>query len=470
MNIKGALQVLTEKAVSMSTKELATIIHKVSEITGYTIYGSASVNWLKARSNIYMNRGVAGNDTIYSALRILLDKTTEAPIILNDVVDEKAQRNLLQIKSLDDHKIIKHRLLSLKAYEEVVKDPIIDLLENPNSYQSSIEFWEAFWGWYYAYGDTYIFGLEPGEDSRNAGKPVELHIIPASIVTKEYGGDVWQPTITYKFTLRGVYFELNQSQMFNMSQWNPTTEMPYGDGLSPLQAGDKIITKAALSADAQAAQFANGGRITLMSGDPTKGSLSPVQMDAMRQHVLDQMKGVDNNGNKVFTNGYVNAQMIGDTIRDMSMIEGDNADRARQAVLMGVDPILLGDKSASSYNNAAEAYKGLVRNRVVPALNKRDKGVTKWLIPKFGNLARVLTSDISYYSELQPDYAIVSGYVSNPKLILKTNEIRVLFGFDTDDNPLFEKSIVPSGYMDYEQVFETLDNVDAALKGYEGGY
>ena len=462
MNIKGALAVFLEKAVAVS--------YKAGDTFGYTVQGTAAVEWMKGRSNLYMNRGYAGNDTIYSALRILLDKTTEAPIILNDVIDEKAQRNLLQIKSLDDHKIIKHRLLSLKAYEEVSSDPIIDLLNNPNTYQSSIEFWEAFWGWYYAYGDTYIFGLEPGEESRNSGKPIELHIIPASIVTKQYGGDVWQPVIYYQFTLRGVRFNLDQNQMFNMSQWNPTNEMPYGDGLSPLQAGDKIITKASLSAEAQAAQFANGGRITVLSGDPSKGSLTPQQMDAMKQHIHDQMKGAHNNGNKVFTNGFVNAQMIGDTIRDMSMIEGDNADRARQSILVGVDPILVGDKSASSYNNAGEAYKGLVRNRVVPALNKRDLAVTNWLIPKFGDLKRVLRSDISYYSELQPDYAIVSSYVTNPKLILKSNEIRALFGFDTLDDANYEKALVPSGYMDYEQVFTTLDSIDEALKGYDGGY
>ena len=463
MNIKGSLAVLFEKAVAVS--------YKASELAGYTIYGTAAVDWMKGRSGIYMNRGVAGNDTIYSALRILLDKTTEAPLLLNEIKDEKAYNSRLQIKSFDDHKIIKHRLLSLKAMEEITKDPILDLLDNPNSYQSNIEFWEAFWGWYYAYGDAYVFGLQPGEESRNAGKPIELHVIPASIVTKQYGGDIWQPTITYQFMIRGVEFKLGQDDIWNLSQWNPTTGMPYGDGLSPLQAGDKVITKAGLSAEAQASAFKNGGRITVLSGDPTKGSLTPVQMDAMKQHINDQMKGAHNNGNKVFTNGYVNAQMIGDTIRDMSMIEGDNADRARQAILMGVDPILLGDKSASSYNNASEAYKGLVRNRVVSALNKRDKSLSEWLLPKFGNENRALCSDISYYSELQPDYAIVSSYVSNPKLILKSNEIRVLFGFDTENNPNYEKAIVPSGYMDYEEVFNTIDTLDEQIAKYEGsGY
>lgn len=471
MNVKGALQVLTEKAVSMTTKELASVITKVSELTGYTIYGSAAITWLNQRSNLYMTNGVAGNDTIYSSLRILLDKSTEAPIILNDVVDEKAHKRYQSIKNFDEYKIISSRLLSVKAYEEVQTDPIIDLLDNPNSYQSSIEFWESFWGWYYAYGDAYIFALTPGEDSRNAGKPIELHVIPASIVSKQYGGDVWQPEITYKFTLRGVYFELNQEQVFNLSQWNPTTEMPYGDGLSPLQPGDKVITKQALSAEAQAAAFSNGGRIAVLSGDPTKGSLSPEQMQAMKGHILDQMKGARNNGNKVFTNGKVEVSMVGDTIRDMSMIEGDNADRARAAVLMGVDPILVGDKSASSYNNANEAYTALVRNRVVPALNKRDRSFSPWLVNKFWNKKRALVTDISEYSELQPDYKILSDYISNPKLRLSANEVRALFRFSRIDNdPTYEKSIVPSGWVNYEDLFTSMDSIDQALKGYTGEY
>lgn len=453
MNIKGAVAVFLNKAIAVS--------YKASEITGTTIYGSAAVDWLKGRSRLYMSKGFAGNDTLYAALRVLIDKTTEAPLLLNEIKDEKASRQLYNLKNFDDHGLIKQKLLSTKAFDEVLKDSVIDLLDNPNSYQSSIEFWEAFWGWFYAYGDTYVFGLTPGEDSNNAGKPFELHIIPATLVTKEYGGDVWNPTIRYKFILRGVSFDMGEDEIFNLSQWNPTNEMPYGDGLSIMQPGDKILTKAALSAEAQASQFKNGGRITLMSGDPSKGALTPVQMDAMKQHINDQMMGAHNNGAKVFTNGFVNAQMIGDTIRDMGMIEGDNADRARIAVLAGVDPILVGDKSASSYNNANEAYTALVRNRVVPSLNKRDKAFTAWLLPKFGNERRALVSDVSYYSELQPDYAIVSGYISNAKLILSANEVRLLFGFDSHTDALYERAVIPSGFMFYDQLDEMPESVDA---------
>lgn len=455
MNIKGAVAVFLEKAIAVS--------YKASEIMGTTVYGTAAVDYLRGRSELYMSKGFASNDTLYAAFRILIDKTVEAPLILNDVKNEKAVKDIFQIKSLDDHKLIKRKLLSHKAFNEVVSDDVLDLLDNPNDYQSSIEFWESFWGWYYVYGDAYIFALTPGEESRNAGIPIGLHIIPASIVTKEYGGDIWQPTVKYKFTLRGIYFELGQDLVFNLSQWNPTTGMPYGDGLSPLQPGDKMLTKAAMSAEAQAAQFANGGRITVLSGDPSKGNLTPVQMDAMKQHIQDQMKGAHNNGNKVFTNGYVTAQMIGDTIRDMSMIEGDNADRARTAVLAGVDPILVGDKSASSYNNAQEAYKGLVRNRVVPALNKRDKAFSAWLLPKFSDAKRVLITDISYYSELQPDYAIVSQYISNPKLIIDANEVRLLFGFDEKADAIYKRAVIPSGYMFYDQLGDELDQADAQM-------
>lgn len=461
MNFKGALKVLTEKAVAVS--------YKASEITGYTIYGTAAVDWLKGRSGHYMNTGYAGNDTVYSVMRVLLDKITEAPLGLNKVIDEKSSKRLYHIKAVDDHKIIQHKLLSLKAFDEVTEDPILDILNNPNSYQSSIEFWEAFWGWYTSYGDTYIFALTAGDDSRNAGQPVSLHIIPASIVTKQYGGDVWSPEIRYQFTLRGVKFDLDQDQMFNMSKWNPLSLSPYGDGLSPMQPGSKIIVKNDLNQTAQASAFKNGGSVTLLSGDPNKGALSPQQMDAMKQHIQDQMVGAENNKNIVMTNGYMNVQKVGDTLSDMQLVLSDEKDRVKIATLFGVDPILVGDKSASSYNNAAEAYKGLVRNVVVSALNKRDLSVTNWLLPKYNKVNHVLRTDISYYSELQPDYAIVSSYVSNPKLILTSDEIRVLFGFDTKGGN-FEKAIVPSGYMDYEQVFQSIDSIDQALKDYDGGY
>lgn len=461
MNIKGAFKVLTEKAVAVS--------YKASEITGSTIYGAALVDWMGGRSSTYMNSGYAGNDTVYSVMRVLLDKIVEAPLALNKVLDEKSSRQIGQIKSLDDHKIIKHKLLSLKAFDEITSDPLLDLLNNPNSYQSSIEFWEAFWGWYTSYGDAYIFGLSPGEDSRNYGKPISLHIIPASIVTKQYGGDVWNPEIRYIFSLRGVQFNLGQEDIFNMSRWNPTNLNPYGDGLSPLQPGGKVVVKNDLNQTAQASAFKNGGSVTLLSGDPAKGVLTPVQMDAMKQHINDQMVGAHNNKNIVMTNGYLSVQKVGDTLADMQLVVSDQTDRVKIATLFGVDPILVGDKSASSYNNAAEAYKGLVRNVVVAALNRRDLAFTNWIIPKFGYVKTVLTSDISYYSELQPDYAIISSYVTNPKLILSSDEIRVLFGFDTKGGN-YEKAIVPSGYMDYEDVFTDMSSIDAAIKNYEGEY
>jgi len=425
---------------------------------------NGQVQWLFGDAQKIVKSGYIDNEIVYSVVNVILRKAKVAPIVANRITDKKKYSKYTQYKSYnDDFARVTARVEKRKALDEVENHELLDLLDKPNNYQSGVEFLEAAFGFRKLLGETFIWGMRIGEDSSNAGKYAELHVLPSHLVEIVWSGDMNDPIKGYKFSIGDYSVMLEKEDVLHWKSWNPNWDMSGSHlrGLSPLTPGRKTLTRNNTNIELQTKGFQNGGRVTLLSKEGD-GKL-PTEILSAVQAKIEEWMIPDNNRATIATNGSLKATPIGDTPADLQMIEAYNADRAAIAALFGVDPILLGDKSRSSYNNQEQAYKALVTNVVVPDLNELAMKLTNWLCPLYDGVD-VLEFDTSIYPELQPDLKLMKDVFGDTWQVTG-NEFRWAIGWDSDPDPNMDKHVIGAGKMFLEQLSMDADFDNAQNDG-----
>jgi len=424
----------------------------------YSLMGVNQVSWLKNESATYVEKGYSDNEIVYSVLQVLLNKIKTVPAIISEVVDEKAFRkyNGYSVKSADDITRIASNIFKRKALQELGEHPLYDLLERPNEYQTWTEFLEALYGFRKLLGEAFIYGIGPGTDSKDFGKFTELHVLPSHLVNIVYSGDYNHPVKGYTFTIgTSNVIPLEAANVMHWKSWNPNfdTNGTQLRGLSPLKPGNKTLTRNGFNQTAQTQSFVNGGVAHLLSGDPNQ-KMSPDQMSQMNDLLKKQLKGADNFNNILMTNGFVRVDKIGANPADLQLLESDKQDRIKICSIFGVDPILIGDQSSSSYNNKEQAYKALVTNVIMPDLIELRDKLQIFLMDRYQETSALgivkkrlhLDFDTTVFPELQPDLKLMKE-VYGSMWQITPNELRSIFNWDASEQEGMNEIYIPSGMM-----------------------
>lgn len=413
---------------------------------GYANKGQ--VTWMPGDPGTLLRDGY-GNDIVYSVMKVLINKQTEAPLLVSKVVDEKSHARYKSFLKADTPSAtVALWQFREKAFEDIDSGgygTMFDLLKNPNEDQTSSEFWENFWLYYNLVGESFIYALTAGSSSDNVGKPTELHVLPPNFVSVVYSGNPLSSVVGYKFNIGDFNIDIPKEKIMHLKRPNPTWDNTGGQlrGYGPLVSGRKRLTKNNLNQEAQASAMQNGGSVTLLHGNPDKSKMSVEQMDKMDAMIKEKIKGAKNYGNIVMTNGYLEAQKIGDTITDMNLIQADQEDIKRIASWWGVDSILIGSKEGSTESNVKAAYKSLVTNVVVSDLVKRDEKITKFLNVLYKDKL-VCRADTTVFTELAPDLELMFKIFGRP--LLTENQKLGLFGWGESKDPNMDKVYIQSGY------------------------
>lgn len=402
--------------------------------------------------------GISGYDNkiVYAGLNLLVKKLTEPNVIVSKLKSQSALKSYYK-KSVSNEK---RALLKIQALTELDTHPLLDLIENPNSYQTGIELMEQFW-YNYLYGDGYLiaFGAEngPGSESRSF-KPNQLYALNKDRVIPQRSNDPFNPISFYLVTLfNGQQLTLYPDQIFHLKKWNPNYSELYG--YSFVNAAGKTISKNEENQTAQGMAFVNGGRGTLFSSDMDKNGnghmvekMTADQMSILKETMSRDYAGSINNRKMNFTNGYVTAQNYGDTLAEMELIDAEIADWKDIYTVLGI-PIVLGPISdASTESNVKAGYKALVTNTIVSDLKKFDLKFKHWIKRWYGTDI-VAAHDLTEFSELAPDLELLKTVYGDAPYIT-WNEKRVLFNFDTDDKTEGLNGYwVPSVLMPIEHAF-----------------
>lgn len=424
----------------------------IGNVIGSNVYLSymtgGVVNWFGDSAGSLLKKGYMGNVHVFTATRVYTNKAKVAPYLLSKIKNKgKLVKYEQFIRSKDDT----HRLEALRvkdqALEEIESHELLNLLNKPNNYQSATEFRESILGFYKVLGEAFVYGIGPINGS-NKGKFKELHVIPPTMIEPVFSNNSLDPISHYRLSIDGKYEKIEKEFVYHFKTWNPVDRMR---GLSPLHVGNKTLKRNESNHTAMTKAFENGGVAHLLSSESDTRPLTQEQMDLINERLLAKLKGPENYQNIQATNGMVKATKIGESPADLKLIESDIHDRGIIASLLGIDPILVGDKNGSSYSNQEQAYKALVTNLIMPDLITLGEGLSNWLLPRYGDNLH-LTFDTTVYAELAPDLKLLVAVYGQP--LLTENEKRSVFNWDASEMPGMNDVYLKSGLVPMSRIAE----------------
>lgn len=419
----------------------------------------------------FINKGYRGNATVYSIVRKIGDKEKIAPL---QVFKEKNRLQAQKYKSFKqsiDHQAAS-KVIKTKALELAEDNDLAKLLKYPNPYQSQTEFFEAASGFYRTTGEFFIYGVGPGDDSKNFGKYTELYVLPSHLVEIVQGSTL-DPVKGYKLKIGNQSLTIDAKDVLHMKMWNPLWDIQGSQlrGQSPLLAGLKYLTKndSALFAATKAMQNEGAKGIVSPNHPDPKLWLTPTQVEATEAAMDSKLNGSDNQ-HKVAVSGMpLQYTQIGLSPVALAIIESMANDEQKLCGCWGISPLLF--SPVANYANLKEAQKAMVTDVVIPYLNNLETALNRWLCPAFSQADGVTYTvdfDTSVYPELQMDLQVLKTVYGDAWQV-SGNEYRNLLNLDED--PKYDVNLVQSGLTPLDMVMNPPEpeNQNDELGDYSGG-
>ena len=208
------------------------------------------------------------------------------------------------------------------------------------------------------------------------GVPVELWPVPTHWVQMTPYLD--HPFYTVRLT-SGVLVQVSVDDMFVMKDLNPLD--PFRRGLGQSEAlADEIET------DEYAAKFQK--RFFLNDATPNLVIAMPKSTEEQRKRFraewMEKFRGHFKSHGVATVNGEVIVNKVGDTMKDMDMVNGRTF--LRNAVLehFGVPREIMGITESSNRATSEAAQYIYAQNVLMPSLRRREEAINKQLVPLFG--------------------------------------------------------------------------------------
>ncbi|GEM_PF-3573248 len=410
--------------------------------------GRDILDLLKGGKSGLLEEAMFNSANIFSVVRIIVDKAKPCPWLLYEVTDEQKQGYYLNYRQKSDflHKANEYKS---KALKEVQSSPILDLLKEPNAYQTAMQFREDLFGFYNTLGECIIYADIPLM-GRNAGKPQGLYSLPPHLVEPIYSGDFRNPIKHYVFYFDGSPIEIPPHRICHIKKWNPLYNYA-GDGLhaiAPVEVARNLINREKANQKAQTRAYINGGRAFLISAEQPSGdeeTMTQDQLDILNDRIKEKLKGPENYMNIQATSASVKVHNIGDSVADMKLIEADKEDLRKICMIFNVDTLLVGIKDGAKYDSSEVAHKALVTQNVMPQHNDITEALNYWLVPmmtKGDERKYFLEPDSEFYPELQPDAKLMREIYGSGHFT--TNEFRSVIGWDAHPDRVADIMLQPS--------------------------
>lgn len=391
----------------------------------------------------YIKDGYLFNPTVYSVVSFISQKAGSIPWGIYEVKNEKAL-NLYKSASHDLPQF-KKSAIRTKALVQLPDHELNQLFITPNVLQAWAEFIEQIVGYKLVTGNSYIHCIGP-KNGVNAGTIKEMWILPSQTVTI-VAGDQMQPIKQYE--LRGDRtIIIEPEKVIHLKYWTPNySQGTFLYGVSPIQAGRRVVTKSNSSYDSSVASFQNMGAYGMITGDnkSDESGLTPEQAE-MIEKTIARKTGPKNAGKPLVTSANIKWQQMGMSPVDLNIIESDRMDLRTICNLYHVPSELFNDAANKTYSNTKEAGSAVYTNAVIPALTQLRDALNKFIKGKYDGKIYI-DFDTSMISELQDDLALMTTALSGAWWITP-NERRDIMSFGVDEvNPLMDEYFIPAGLM-----------------------
>ena len=257
--------------------------------------------------------------------------------------------------------------------QELTQHPFLDFWANPNPLHemSNAALWRLLEIYLKLKGEGYFI-----MEKSPLGVPVELWPVPVHWVQMTPYLD--HPYYTVRLT-NGLLMNVSVDDMFVMKDLNPID--PFKRGLGQSEALADEIETDEYAAKFQKRFFFNDATPNLIIGMPKS---TPEQRQRFRSEWIERFRGVFQSHGVATVNGEVTVNKVGDTMKDMDMVNGRTF--LRNAVLehFGVPREIMGITESSNRATSEAAQFIYAQNVLMPNLRRREEAINNQIIPYFG--------------------------------------------------------------------------------------
>jgi HK97 family phage portal protein len=396
--------------------------------------------------NDFIVKGYGQNAEVYKIINKIVTKCNAVETILyNDTGEKSALKYKKYLKSTIPIDAAKGRIYRAKALD-IIEDEdndLLQLLKRPNNYQSWREMMELFRIFYFVQGEAFLYR----ETALYSDIALSLHVAPANWMTPVFSDDPQNIIKGWKLKMHGgVKRTLDVEDVFHLKMTNPifTEDGEQLRGLSPLVAGLKYLQLDDKSIETWIKSIENEGAKGIISPNTSNPDfwLQPEQVKLLDKEIDDRIVGVKNKNKIVASSMPLQYTQIGLSPDALSVIQALEHSQINLCDLWGV-PATLFDPNPT-YQNQKEAGLQFVRNVIIPYLEKEEQKLNEWLVKPFSerdNKNYYIDNDTSQFDEL----AISLDERQSLAKILTINEMRIIEGYDTIDNPYADEVFIEPG-------------------------
>lgn len=258
--------------------------------------------------------------------------------------------------------------------QEIAAHPFLDFWANPNPLHemSSAALWRLLEIYLKLKGEGY-FIMERDE----FGRPAELWPVPTHWVQMTpYQGF---PYYTVRLT-NGQLMEVPVDDMFVMKDLDPYD--PFKRGLGQSEALADEIETDEYAAKFQKRFFFNDATPNIIIGMPKS---TEEQRKRFLAEWMQRFKGVFQSHGVATVNGDVTVNKIGESMKDMDMVNGRTFLRNAALEHYGVPREIMGITESSNRATSEAAQFIYAQNVLMPILRRREEAINHQLIPWFGD-------------------------------------------------------------------------------------
>lgn len=297
----------------------------------------------------FSKEAYGGNDTIYKVLQYI---TSNASAIPPTLYTDRTMK-----KPIENHSLL-------------------DKLDMPNEEDSGVDFREAALGYLLIDGNSYQYSIRKGIK----GPPDELWTLQPNRVTPVAGRT--RGITGYRF--EDFPNEMNPilpQNIGRMKFWNPDNPV---FGMSPLQVGAIMVDMQTAARRWNLSMMQNGAKLS--GAWTTDAILSSNDRVKLESRLNEKFSGPKGTGKAPLLDGGFKWNQMGANPSELDWLEGLKYNAGALANLYNIAPQLIGDTSASTYSNMAEARAASYTEAIFPLLDRLYSLWNRWLVPMYPDL------------------------------------------------------------------------------------
>ena len=424
---------------------------------GYTPYPTHSSTFIK--------KGYMMNPDLYAVVNQMVTKMVSAPLSLKKSGGSvsKYRRKYNQKKGMfyDAHDRVKlYKAMREDDVTDVINHPIIDLLDNPNPYQSKLELLETMFLFLKLTGNIYVW-----KQRRETGdkKPFRLYVLPSHLmeITTDDNGNVDKYKV---ITSPSEYkaFDADEVIHIKYSSLDYSQSGSHLYGQSPLLAALRILQGSNESIDRMIEIMASGGVFGFLTNRSEQNPLTVEQAKAMHDKLKASNRSKDDLARLFVTNGMIDFVSVGLKPTDLEINESAKSSLETFCRVFGWSPMLMNTDTVTR-DNFKTAWSSSISMAVAPDLIRIQEALTKGICQEWDK-SLFLEFDISEFSELREDLKEMAALLSLSWWITP-NEKRFAMYYETLEDGDMDKVYAPLGLTTLEQVNESVDFMDSSDYG-----